>query len=443
MMKASRYNRLLPSDDGGVLAFNASSAALLRIRPEKREAFDRVLARPEIAATEEERRFRDVLVEKKFLVDDGFDEVARLEARNRWYRYGGSLFSLALAPTLACNLRCDYCYERPSPARMTEETESALLGFADRRMRGAETVSVTWFGGEPTLCLGTIERVQAGLRSLAERHGAKLLPGGIVTNGWLLDREAAGRLAAAGVATAQVTLDGPREVHDARRKLSDGRGTFDRIVGNLAGAADVLRCTVRVNVDERNATSAAEVVAELRRLGLLDRIHVDFAQVRPSNGTCADLSEACYSVEEFARHLVELYGRLLDDGFEGVEYPTVSPGGQCGADCDRAFVVAPDGTLFRCWEEITDGEAASVGTVFSDAVTPTQRANLDRYLSRDPLACAECRECHVLPLCMGGCPREVVRAGGGAQRACCTWKYNLDDMLKLRSVCGQRQDERR
>ena len=443
MMKASRYNRLLPTDDGCILAFNASSAALLRIRPEKREAFHRVLARPDLAESEEEHRFRDVLLEKKFLVDDGLDEVAQLAARNRWYRFGGSLFSLALAPTLSCNLRCDYCYERPSPGRMTGETERAVLGFADRRMPGAESVSVSWFGGEPTLCLGTIERMQAGLRALADRHGARLMPAGIVTNGWLLDREAAERLAAAGVATAQITLDGPREVHDARRKLPDGRGTFDRIVGNLAGAADILRCAVRVNVDERNAASAAIVVAELRRAGLLDRVSVDFAQVRPSQGACADLGDSCYSVEEFAGRLVELYGRLLRDGFESVDHPTVSPGGQCGADCDRAFVVAPDGTLFKCWEEIGAGKAASVGTVFSDTVTPAQRGNLDRYLARDPLACAECRECAVLPLCMGGCPLDAARAPGGPEHACCTWKYNLDDMLKLRSVCGQPQGERR
>jgi uncharacterized protein len=442
-MKASRYNRLLATGEGGVLAFNGLSAALLRIRPEKREAFERVLARPDAAATDEERRFVDTLREKKFLLDDGLDELAHLAALNHGHRFGAKLLSLSLAPTLACNFRCDYCFERPSAARMSEETQSALLGFADRRMRGADDVSVTWFGGEPTLCLETIERVQAGLKDLADRHGARLLPGGIVTNGWLLDRGSAERLKGAGVVTAQVTLDGPREVHDARRKLPDGRGTFDRIVGNLTAVADVLRVAVRVNVDDRNAGSASEVVRELRRLGLLGKVEVHFAQVRPSAGTCADLSDRHDSVEGFALRVTELYRGLLHDGFEEVEYPTASPGGCCGADCDRAFVVAPDGMLFKCWEEISDGEAASVGTVFSDATTPAQRDNLDRYLGRIPLASAECRDCDVLPLCMGGCPRDVVRAGGGAERACCTWRYNLDDMLNLRSVCGQRQGERR
>jgi uncharacterized protein len=443
MMKASRYNRLLPFDDGSLLAFNASSAALIRIRPEKRETFHRVLDRPEAAETEEERRFRDVLVDKRFLVEEGLDEVAQLAARNRRHRFGGSLFSLTLAPTLSCNLRCDYCYERPSPARMAEETESALLGFTDRRMPGAESVSVTWFGGEPTLCLDTIDRVQAGLGALAERHGAKLIPAGIVTNGWLLDRKTAERLAAAGVTTAQITLDGPREVHDRRRKLPDGRGTFDRILSNLDGAAGLLRCTVRVNLDDRNTASAADLVADLRRAGLLDRVSVSFAQVRPSDGACADVGDSCLSVEEFAGRLVALYGRLVEEGFESVDHPTVSPGGPCGADSDRAFVVAPDGTLFKCWEEIGAGDAASVGTIFSDAVTPAQRRNLDRYLGRQPLAGAECPECAVLPLCMGGCPLDAARAPGGADHACCTWKYNLDEMLKLRSVCGQRQAGRR
>ncbi len=425
--------------DGGLLAFNGLSAALLRVRPEKRAAFERVLVDPDTAATDEERRYVATLTEKRFLLDDGFDELAHLAALNRRHRLGGNRLSLSVAPTLACNFRCEYCYERPSSGRMSEETQRALLGFADRRMRASDDVSITWYGGEPTLCLETIERIQVGLKELAERRGATLRPSGIVTNGWLLDRDAARRLAVAGVATAQVTLDGPKEVHDARRKLAGGGGTFDRIVGNLTAAADVLHIAVRVNVDERNAGSATEVVRHLGRLGLVEKVSVHFAQVRGSSGTCADLSDVHDSVETFSRRVVEIYRELSHDGFEDVDYPAASAGGCCGADCDRAFVVAPDGTLFKCWEEISDGEASAVGSVFSDTVTPAQRDRLDRYLAWDPLASRECRECEVLPLCMGGCPRDAIRGGEEPGQACCPSKYNLDDILRLRGACGQLQ----
>ena len=48
----------------------------------------------------------------------------------------------------------------------------------------------------------------------------------IVTNGYLFDEATCQRLADHSVDAAQITLDGPPEVHDRRRPLASGQGTF-------------------------------------------------------------------------------------------------------------------------------------------------------------------------------------------------------------------------
>ncbi len=433
--KASRYNVFVDDGDGGLLAFNASTAALLRIRSESRAVVERLLEDPESAEGEEELRYAGILREKRFLVEEGEDEVERLEASSRESRGSDEPLQLTIAPTLACNFRCDYCYERPAEERMTPAVEQALLDFVDRREPGEGGILVTWFGGEPTLCVETIERIQKGLRAVAARHASRLHPSGIVTNGWLLDRRMATRLRAAGVHSAQVTLDGPREVHDARRRLASGRGTFDAILANVEAAASLLQLTVRVNVDGRNADSAAAVVEELRGRGLEGRVRVYFAPVESSRGACADVRDRCLSAEEFSRFRVDLYRRLVAGGFRQVAYPSVSFPTACSATRERSFVVAPSGALFKCWEEISDGMRGTVGTVLADPPDEDQRARLGRWLAWDAFSRAECRECRLLPLCMGGCPNEAMREGGGTS-ACSPWKYDLEPMLRLRGQAG-------
>lgn len=41
--------------------------------------------------------------------------------------------SFVLAPTLACNLRCKYCYESHDAIRMTDEAVEGLMRFVHRR----------------------------------------------------------------------------------------------------------------------------------------------------------------------------------------------------------------------------------------------------------------------------------------------------------------------
>jgi uncharacterized protein len=318
---------------------------------------------------------------------------------------------------------------------MDRRTEAALLAFAAHRMERADRVMVTWFGGEPTLCIKTIERLQSALTALAAERGVEMVTPSIVTNGYLLDARMASRLKALGVLDAQVTLDGPARIHDARRPLRNGGPTFDRIVRNLAEASALLRVVVRVNVDAGNADAAGEVLQTLHAAGVLPRVQVYFAPVNPAAGACADMRGRCLASDAFAHQQVALYRQLMARGFARVDYPDPTAGGHCSADSDNGFVVAPNGLLFKCWEELSLDASASVGSVLHPEPQAFQEVNRDRWLAWDAFEKSECVSCGVLPLCSGGCPLAGMRLASSTRGDCCSWKHNLDEMLRLRFQC--------
>ncbi|HET9235449.1 MAG TPA: radical SAM protein, partial [Candidatus Eisenbacteria bacterium] len=337
------------------------TAALVEIDAETQPTVTRILAQPESAVTPQEREIHDGLLEGGFIVPSEHDEIAVLKAKQIDRRTCNPDFFLTIAPTLACNFACEYCFQRHETGHMTRETEAALVRFSEEHIPGSRSLFVTWFGGEPTLCLSTIERLQEAFSALASRHGVTVHPAAIVSNGSRLDGNVATRLRSAGVAAAQVTLDGPEAEHDRRRHLRGGQGTFRSILRNLTEAADILRITVRVNVDRKNVAGAPEVLRELRESGLLSRVQIYFAPVKESTGACADMTGRCFTNEEFARVQLEIYENLVARGFTEVEYPEPAPGGYCGADTENGYVVAPNGLLFKCWEELSLNGAKSVG----------------------------------------------------------------------------------
>ncbi len=439
-MKPSRYNVFFRSKNGATLAFNSASAALAEILPENLPAIQRLLNQPDTVHSDEERAFRSALDEGRYLVPDQLDELTALKIRNRSQRFGNQTLMLTIAPTLACNFRCDYCFESQSAFRMDKATENAVLDFAAQRMGRSEELYVTWFGGEPTLCLETIERLQQGLRELAAEHQVSVRPSAIITNGWLLDAAMATRLKIAGVEEAQVTLDGPAEIHDSRRKLANGRGTYQRILENLKQIAGILQIGVRVNVDRLNIDSTRGILDDLRAHGLLDKVFLYFAQVTASTTVCADIRDRCLSTEEFSHSQISMYQKLIDSGFYQIEYPMLAPGGHCGADVDNAFVIGPNGDLFKCWEELSTDHSHTIGSVFQPEPNGPQLETLHTYMGWDPFERAGCRECEVFPICMGGCPRHAIHQADKTVGACCSWKYNLREMLSLRHQCELKKE---
>ena len=71
-----------------------------------------------------------------------------------------------------------------------------------------------------------------------------------------------------GIEKIQITLDGSKRIHNSKRKLHTGEGTFGVIINNLKEADKNLKIMLRVNVDKKNTDYMEELLDELISYGV-------------------------------------------------------------------------------------------------------------------------------------------------------------------------------
>ncbi len=149
---------------------------------------------------------------------------------------------LLMDGTLTCNLACRYCNSRRrrveaaegrAPNVMPLETAQRSIRFITERMAGKVPVVYINFtlGGEPLLSLERYRNLKNYCTQLSKDLGLSIILN-MNTNGTALHEECI-RYCEENEVTMAVSIDGPKEIHDAMRPFSSGRGSYDAIVKNL------------------------------------------------------------------------------------------------------------------------------------------------------------------------------------------------------------------
>lgn len=145
---------------------------------------------------------------------------------------------VVLQPTAFCNINCSYCYlpDRDNKHVLTQSTVTRL--FTELFVSGwsAPHLTVIWHAGEPLVAPVTFYREAfAAIERL--RPSSVTVTHAFQTNGMLIDDDwcALFRDWKVGVG---VSLDGPRDLHDANRKTRSGAGTFDRTIAGIRRLQD-------------------------------------------------------------------------------------------------------------------------------------------------------------------------------------------------------------
>ena len=183
-MHVSRFNHVV--DDGpDTYLFNAMTRGLYRVVPTVVEALGRLEAEEPDWARDIPEAYREELIHGGLVLDDGYDEHDRLRAEREGQRLSAQNIALTIAPTIDCNFGCPYCFEGDAKAqlRMTTETMDAIHDFvlalaADE----TDSLSVTWFGGEPLLGVPQIVAMSQRLLDIVNTRGWSY-QASIVTNG--------------------------------------------------------------------------------------------------------------------------------------------------------------------------------------------------------------------------------------------------------------------
>ncbi|MBI3379010.1 MAG: radical SAM protein [Nitrospirae bacterium] len=437
--KPSRYNFFIPeSGCGDLLLFNGLRSSLIRMPSGIHPIAQNILSlgRLNLAAiTSEIRPLFATLKEGGFMVNADLDEVSIIKKRLRRIRESGPLH-LIIAPTLECNLACKYCYQFRSFGSMTEKVCNQIIGFVGQELKkGAiSSLRVDWYGGEPLLSPKIISYLSGHFLKLAKRFNCEY-EATIATNGTLLNDSAVKLLMENKVKSCQVTIDGPKEIHDKRRGYKNNKGSsFDRILKNMRRIIGKSDLSVRINIDMDNipyAFSLLEIFKEEGFFGKSDTVFSPYmAMVGPINPNrhlrCMTVSTSTFYKHslEFQKMAFKLLGRKQLKPLLDFPYPVNAA---CGALRKNTYAFDPRGYYFKCGLEI--GEHGKECGHASNAIKMGQCKKWDEY---NPLDDKQCLECRYLPFCMGYCPKTKFDGNSFySSDGCVYWKENLEDIIRL------------
>lgn len=312
------------------------------------------------------------------------------------------VLSLTLLSTTRCNMQCTYCFERLKNVDPYDDYDEDLLYFIKKinRKNKLRKIDVNWVGGEPLLNLPFIESLSRKLIDYCADNSIKY-SSGIITNGTLLSREVALALRdICKVSYAQITLDGPREIHNERRPYGNKDG-FELIVKNIKEVCEILKIVIRVNVDEFNVESAKKLIEYVTGDSILNKkIYMDFAKVEGNH-------IGCFSCENFGLINMELQREAIRRGLaENIKHISVQgQSGFCGAISEDSFVIYPDGKLYRCYE-IVGREEYAVGDISQREIGIKENVIAKNFILNE-----KCTDCSKLPLCRTEiCPLKYKRS---------------------------------
>ena len=306
-----------------------------------------------------------------------------------------------VAVTYRCNLRCRFCYaacgchaQPGGPAREMSTREVVRVLKVIRR--DAKVPSVSFTGGEPLLRDDLEELVTA-----AVRIGLRV---NLITNAVLLaGGDRAQRLCAAGLSSAQVSLEGPTaQVHDG---LTGAAGSFERTIEGLAALRRTgIHVHTNTTINAANADHLADLVRLVAGLGLRRMSMNMVIPVGSAGGLDLQVS--------YSRIGPIVEGAGAEARKQGVEFLWYSPtpmclfnplarglGNKSCAACDGLLSVSPAGEVLPC-----SSCPEPVGSLLRRPFAEVWGSARAKFFRRKEYAPAECGGCEDFDACAGACP---------------------------------------
>ncbi|MEL7564528.1 MAG: nif11-like peptide radical SAM maturase [Dehalobacterium sp.] len=145
------------------------------------------------------------------------------------------IINLSLFLTQSCNLNCIYCYGDGggygTGGSMDEKTAFQAVDWLIQQSGKMKKIHLGFFGGEPFLEFPLMKAVV----EYAERRTGevdKKVDFHCTTNATLLNDEQIAFIKDHNIAI-MISIDGPREVHDAQRPYANGQGSYESIIPKI------------------------------------------------------------------------------------------------------------------------------------------------------------------------------------------------------------------
>lgn len=357
-----------------------------------------------------------ILENQGFLVSSHQDEIINMKQRLREMKHNSDSLVVTILTNMDCNLGCKYCHENGlMDYQFLNETHLMKIEkwlTKQCEINNYKIVTLYFYGGEPTLNMYAIERIASCVRELSREHGFKY-NFSMTTNATLLDDAMVNKLIETDVCDLQVTLDGPRDIHNYRKPFLDGSGTFDVILNNILKYSDRLNFTIRANVDKNNY----EYISELMDIIVANDVHkkaffyLDLvSSTHSKNEYCSN--NVFSSLEEMAS-ITYLWKMQKEKGIPLRGKNVIE--GLCGNLSRSNITISATGEFYIC-PGLCGIKAARIGDlkvgynhVYNEMIKTEVWKN--------------CINCKYLPMCAGGCRAQAYMTTGNCFSCYCKKKY--------------------
>lgn len=431
----SFYNIFVPLIKD-TLVFNSVSGALTIWDKSDLSQYNDSINKSDSVSSNEIREF----VKNGYIVPANLNELDDQENRYNNARNDSSSLTLTVAPTMACNFGCDYCFQghdKPSD-KMDERVQDAFIKYLKIKVKEIKVLSITWYGGEPLLGLKIIESLSKRIIPLCKKNNVSY-SSMIVTNGFKLDLKTAQTLFSLGITKAQITIDGSEENHDVMRPLLSKKGTYKKIVANMESWINEvpLHAIIRINIDERNKESVEELLNDLKSRGFsnLNNFGVYFAPIEAITDVCQGCNDNALGKRNYASLETNLYSYAYDLGLCPLPRPPIHHG-MCQAIKPNGLLLLPTGHLHKCWDTVHD-PGHIIGTIFNVEQTK-HHPKYKPWVNWSPFKIDTCRNCKIISNCAGACAHKFINPdvtlGEGGSLPCPSWKFGIAQRLALRAI---------
>lgn len=405
-MKWSKYNYIYDSPKHGTLLFNLLSGAFVDISDsETRANIFRIKENPNNYDFSENKENYDFLISAGILCENDDDNRNVINFNILSTRFHPLARSLTIMPTLDCNLACKYCFEEANrkKGKMSSDVVKKLKELIREKYgEKKEYMNLSWFGGEPLLGFDIIEDITSYIKLLEIPFDAS-----IITNGVLLTEDKIQKIDTLHINSIQITIDGPKEIHDTKRVFKNGQGTYDLILRNMNLLHDYvthnkeIHVDIRINVDKQNEDKYHELYLKFKEKFPLFYV---YPGIISQYQTCNNTLPCFVNAREEAQFYIDQYEKY---GIIHPEFDITSKGlKSCMAECINTDLVGPRGELYLCLQDVGNKEA-EIGSIFEGKNNLRLMA---AYCSGNlTFNSAECRNCHVLTFCGGGCVNKRYR----------------------------------
>lgn len=151
--------------------------------------------------------------------------------------HANGLQQMILELTRDCTLNCSYCYTSGKYAdpgarqsHMSKETCLKAVDFFCQGSRNSSEPVICFYGGESLL---KFDLMKEAVRYVKRKYDPDKYNFNITTNGTILDKEIIDFFAENDFRVL-ISIDGPQRIQDRYRVSRDGKGSFHRVMENLA-----------------------------------------------------------------------------------------------------------------------------------------------------------------------------------------------------------------